>query len=286
MHALADIIDLDRYPLEDLDSPLRAEAVGAARIRLREEGCAVLPDLLRIDGRRRLSAEARANKHLTHYSHISINPYFSQPDPALPDDHPVNTFGERSGGFIPGDAWAEGSPTEAVYRWQPLLGFLAECLEIDELHCYADPLACLTVNVLDPGQQFAWHYDTNDFAVTLLLDESRSGGLFQYVPNIRAAGAEPFDEVADVLADQSGRVKTLELHPGDLQIFRGRHSLHRVTRVPADAEPRLAAIFAYTEQPNVIGRIERTKQLFGRVLAEHVAADRAERADRADDLLD
>ena len=90
------------------------------------------------------------------------------------------------------------------------------------------------MNVLDPGQQFAWHYDTNDFAVTLLLDEADEGGLFQYAPNIRTPTHEPFDEVADVLLGRSDRVRTLELRPGDLQIFRGRYPLTRCHGSPPD----------------------------------------------------
>lgn len=77
---------------------------------------------------------------------------------------------------------------------------------------------------------------------------------------------------------------SLDLRPGDLQIFRGRHSLHRVSRVAADSGPRHAAIFAYTEQPGVIGRVDRTQQLFGRVLPEHIAAE--ESRVRGDELLD
>ncbi len=65
----------------------------------------------------------------------------------------------------------------------------------------------------------------------------------------------------------------LDLGPGDLQIFRGRHSLHRVTRIPEESAPRHAAIFAYTGQPDVIGRVARTEQLFGRVLPEHLDAE-------------
>ncbi len=56
------------------------------------------------------------------------------------------------------------------------------------------------------------------------------------------------------LADgRSEGVHTLELRPCDLQIFRGRHSLHRVKRVAADSQPRHAAIFAYTEQQGWLG---------------------------------
>ena len=66
-------------------------------------------------------------------------------------------------------------------------------------------------------------------------------------------------------------VKQLDLQCGDLQLFRGRHSLHRVTKVESAAD-RHTAIFAYTREAKVIGRVERTRQLFGRVLPEHYAA--------------
>lgn len=79
-------------------------------------------------------------------------------------------------------------------------------------------------------------------------------------------------------------VHTLDLRPGDLQIFRGRYSLHRVTRVGRRSTPRHAAIFVYTEQAGVIGPLERTRQLFGRVLPAHEAAERARV--RFDRLLD
>jgi hypothetical protein len=281
---IGEVVDLDRYPLHRPDSAPVTMAIEAARERLAAEGCAVVPQLLRSQGLERLCGEARSLKRHTHYSRIEINPYFSRPDPALPARHPVNTFSERSGGFIPGDAWGPGSPTVAVYRWPPLLAFLARCLGVDRLHRYADPLACLTVNVLDPGQQFAWHYDTNDFAVTVLLDDSVGGGQFQYAPNIRADDDERFGEVAAVLAGASDRVRTLDLRPGDLQIFRGRRSLHRVTRVAENGRCRLAAILAYTLDPGVIGRVERTRQLFGRVTAAHLAAEHGLR--RTDELMD
>ena len=45
-----------------------------------------------------------------------------------------------------------------------------------------------------------------------------------------------------------------------------------------------AAIFASTLEPGVIGRVERTTQLFGRVLAEHEEGER--QRVRSDALLD
>ncbi len=278
------IVDLTRYPVDEPDDARWAEAVATARRGLDRTGCAVMAGFLRPEAIERLAVEARSLRPATHYSTTAMNPYFSESDDALPTRHPVNTFIERSSGFVPADAWPPGTETEMLYRSPQLRRFLADCLDIPELHCFADPLACLTVNVLDPGQQFTWHFDTNDFAVTLLLDEASAGGLFEYVPNIRSATDENYDTVQAVLEGDRGPVVSLDLRPGDLQVFRGRYSLHRVTRVAADSPPRHAAIFAYTAEPGVIGRLERTYQLFGRALPAHERAE--ERRTRSDALRD
>jgi hypothetical protein len=286
---LSDLVDLDRYPLTSPDSPAWATAVAAARRELRHDGCAILRDLVRPGAVQLLNDEIVARKHTTHYSTETINPYFhTSGDPSLPERHPINTFIERSSGFIPGDSWTSGCATDVLFRSPELARFIAECLEIQELHCYADPLAGLTANILDPGQQFTWHFDTNEFAVTVLVQscsaEAENGGLFEYVPGIRSGADEGFDAIQHVLEGGRNGVRTLDLRPGDLQIFRGRHSLHRVTRVPESSTPRHAAIFAYTLEPGVIGRVERTRQLFGRVMQEHVDAE-AQRV-RSDALTD
>jgi hypothetical protein len=75
----------------------------------------------------------------------------------------------------------------------------------------------------------------------------------------------------------------LTLRPGDLQLFQGRYSLHRVSVVEGDTA-RHSAIFAYSQSPGVIGSVARTRQLFGRVLPEHLAAEG--QAVRVDQLLD
>lgn len=285
MTSLEELIDLDRYPLDRPSASGYATAVEAAREQLHADACAVVADLLRPEAIGLLHDEIIERKHTTHFSTQNINPYFHvQVNPDYPDRHPVNTFIERSSGFIPGDSWDSRCATDALFRSPELTRFIADCLEVPELHCYADPLAGLTANILDPGQQFTWHFDTNDFAVTVLVDEADDGGLFQYVPMIRTAADENFAAIQAVLEGGTEGVCTLTLRPGDLQIFRGRYSLHRVTRVSTSSQPRHAAIFAYTQEPNVIGRLERTLQLFGRVLPEHIAAER-ERV-RSDALID
>ena len=77
--------------------------------------------------------------------------------------------------------------------------------------------------------------------------------------------------------------RRLTLRPGDLQLFLGRYSMHRVS-VVRGSTARHSAIFSYTERPDVIGSVARTRQLFGRVLPRHLAAHG--NAVRVDRLLD
>jgi hypothetical protein len=68
-------------------------------------------------------------------------------------------------------------------------------------------------------------------------------------------------------------IHRLALRPGDLQLFAGRYSLHRVTAVGGLAE-RHSAIFAYSERPGVVGKAARTRQLCGRVTPAHESSAR------------
>ncbi|MDE0653436.1 MAG: arpA protein [bacterium] len=282
---LADLVNLERFPIGEPASPGYLAAVEFARRGLRSVGCALLEGFVRPEAVHVLNQEVLERKGATHYSTEIINPYFHTTlNPDYPDRHVVNTFLERTSGFIPGDAWDPGCATDTLFRAPEVARLLADCLEIPELHCYDDPLAGLTTNVCDPGQQFTWHFDTNDFAVTVLVQPATHGGVFEYVPDIRSADDEAFEAISSVLDGDHTRVQSLDLRPGDLQIFRGRHSLHRVTRVGAGSCPRHAAIFAYTRQPGVIGRVARTRQLFGRVLPQHEQAE--QQRVRSDALLD
>lgn len=129
-----------------------------------------------------------------------------------------------------------------------------------------------------------WHFDTNEYTVSMLTQEAEEGGSFEYCPNIRSAEDERFDDVRDVLDGRPARQpERLPLRPGDLQLFKGRYSLHRVSPVRGGLA-RHSAIFAYSERPGVIGSVARTRQLFGRVLPGHLAAEG--RAVRGDGLLD
>ena len=149
---------------------------------------------------------------------------------------------------------------------QTLKQFIADCLEETAIYHYADPIASLTMNV-NTSDQFSWHYDTNEFTVTLLIQDCEEGGVF-HAPNIRNKYDECYDDVSALLHGDYSRVTELKLNEGDLQIFKGRYALHRATEARGNTTRNLV-VFTYTEKDNVIGSGFRSMELYGKQLDIH-----------------
>ena len=275
------LVGTDRYPLDDPGSRGWRETVAHARDGLRSEGATVLRDVIRPELLDRLRDEGDAVAPDAHSAVAQVNVYNIEPDPTLPPDHPAAVVLQRRNAFVARDRIPAGHLVQALYGHPGLRRLLADCFELGEVHPLADPYSGLTLNVVAPGDDHPWHFDTNEIAVSLLTRAAGSGGAFEYCPGIRAPGAENLDAVRAVLDGDRGPVRSLELRPGDLQLFRGRFALHRVTTVRGST-PRHTAILAYSDRPGVVGSVTRTRQLFGRVAPAHLAGA----AVRSDTLLD
>lgn len=274
-------IDYDALPVDRPTSDAYAAAVAQVRAELARDGCAVIHGVLTPEGLATTVAEADAVAPAAHRSFNRTNPYFTADDESLPPNHPRRRFYDRSNAFVPADNFVPGGPLRGIYDEPGFDDFIRACLQADPFHRYADPLADVIINTAQAGPGFPWHFDTNDYTVTLAIQTAEEGGAFQYAPNIRSASDENFGEVTRVLDGTSDRVVTLDLAPGDLQLFLGRHSLHRVTPLIGD-RPRHVAIFSYVDEPDMVASPERCRQLYGRVLPIH--EERAGR--RHDSLLD
>ncbi|NLU71852.1 arpA protein [Streptomyces sp. HNM0575] len=281
---LDELVDTDRYPLADLDGAGGRSVLSQARKGLLAEGCTVLPDFIRPSLQRTLQQECADIAPRAHYDVATVNVYNMAVGPDLPEDHPGRTAFERGNAFVARDRIPGGSLISRLYSDETFQRFIARCFDLDELHELEDRLSGLVLNVVEPGMEHPWHFDTNEFTVSMLTQEAEEGGVFEYCPNIRSAQEENFDGVRDVLQGRGdARTRRLLLRPGDLQLFKGRFSLHRVSPVRGRLA-RHSAIFAYSERPGVVGSVSRTRQLFGRVLPQHLQAEG--RAVRGDRLLD
>jgi len=273
------LIDYGRYPIAQ-NGAARDALLAKVRADLDRDGCAVLKGFLTHEGITSLAAEADGVADKGHRSFNRTNVYFTKDDPSLPADDPRRQFFDRSNAFVPADNFAKDGPLRTIHDSDGFDAFIKDCLQEENFHRYADPLADVIVNAAEAGNRFPWHFYTNNFTVTIAIQNAEGGGAFEYAPRIRE-GSENFSEVSRVLNGTSDKVKVLNLEPGDLQIFRGRYSLHRVAPLTG-TRPRYVAILSYVEEPDMVGAPERVMQLYGRTLPIHHA--RAGR--RADTYLD
>ena len=282
--ALEKYVDLSRYPLHEPHGKGWYKTVEQIRSDLTQNGVSVLRHFIREEVIDQLQAEGEAIASKAYYKEETVNAYNLPLDAPLPDGHPAKITMQRGNAFVARDLVPHDHIIHQLYCSKALLDFIAACFNFDELHRLADPLAGLCLNVLKPGHSHPWHFDINEFTVSMLTKKPSGGGVFNYCPNIRSPENESIDAVKSVLTG-TGRelVQHLELQPGDLQMFKGRYALHQVNPVEGEHE-RHTAIFAYTPEPGVIGTLERTKQLFGRALPAHAAAEQSKV--RADGLLD
>ena len=76
-------------------------------------------------------------------------------------------------------------------------------------------------------------------------------------------------------------VRVLSLKTGDIQIFKGRYSLHRVTVARGD-EPRIIALPTYVTNPYLVNRPHHAEAFYGRAMPIHHERN----LERLDDLTD
>jgi hypothetical protein len=273
-----DYIDTQRYPIEQAGEERNALVAGL-RADLEANGCAVLKGFIRADRLPELVAESDRVAAHGYRNFNRTNPYFTQDHADLPLSHPLRRFYDRSNAFVPADNFGSESIVRAIYEWPEFAPFIQAALGEQHFYRYADPLADVIVNLAEAGNGFPWHFDTNNYTVTLAIQNAESGGDFEYSPHLRTPTDENYAGVEAVLDGDSRLIRTLRLEPGDLQIFKGRYSLHRVTPL-AGSRARYVAIFSYVEEPGMVGSPERTRQLYGRVLPIHL-----ERAGLRNDAL-
>ena len=277
---VTDYIDLDRYPIHE-PGPARDAVVATARAAIDSVGCAVLKGFVRADRLEHIVAECDRTAEFGHRNFNRTNPYFTVDRDDLPTSHPLRRFYDRSNAFVPADNFGADSILRAIYEWPAFSPFVQEALGEERFFPYADPLADVIVNLAEEGNGFPWHFDTNNYTVTLAIQNAEEGGDFEYSPYLRTPTDENYEGVERVLDGDQELIRTLRLEPGDLQIFKGRYSLHRVTPL-VGPRMRYVAIFSYVEEPGMVGQPERARQLYGRVLPIHL-----ERAGlRADALVD
>ena len=245
-------VDLERYPILDLEARAAQALVAQCRSQLEARGACELPGFVTAEATERMAKESDALVGRGHFAETRATAYLGLPEQDWPAGHPRNFLCTRSAvEAIAYDLLPASHALRQLYEWDALMAFVAAALGKPRLFRYADPLGALNVAAMRDGDELAWHFDQTDFVVSLALRDAERGGDFEFTPLVRSATDECYPAVQAVLEGDATRVCTLPMQPGTLLLFEGRHSLHRVTRIEG-ATTRLVALLAYDTKPDTV----------------------------------
>lgn len=254
---IADIVDFDRYALDDTNS--RTKLINEAQKSLEKTSCVVLPGFLKKGVAARMAKEAEGVLPLAYRRDKQY--------PAYSADSEVGEVGRRlfwNKQFVtPSDILPTDGLINTLYAWDGMTSFVADVMCEKFLYRLGDELMRCVTTIMGNGDQHGWHFDANDFVVSLLLQKPESGGEFEFAPNIRSALEENEADVASVFNETGNLTRIHAVDAGTLMLFCGRWSLHRV-RAIAGSRRRIIALFSYDRTPNVVHTPEVRMRAVGR----------------------
>ena len=249
------LIDLDRYPIDRLNSKAGQLLVARCRSDLDDCAAATLPSFIRQAEIANLVEEAESLVQVAHrYDGDSVT-FYEEDDIGYSDTdslesvvrsarHP-NRYCQILNYQIPNH-----SDLRAIYLWPPLTEFIRQVLNVEQLFLSQCPHLALTMKVAYEGDTDGWHYDPNDGVITLVLQTADNGGEFEYAPNIRNKNDQNYAGVDRLFKSPDVEATRPTLEPGTFTFFNGRHSMHRVRPVGSTRQPRIVSIFSFDQRPD------------------------------------
>ena len=245
MNNLSDVINLSLNPISDHDFQVQCKAD------LDLNGALVLPNFFSAAAIQQVKTEGEAKQDLAWFCKNRHNVFLTPPDSEFSMEHPRNREVDSSKGCITDDQVSADSALRTLYDSPAFKAFLCYVLGEEALYKYADDLSSINVHFASEGQELGWHFDNSSFAITLMIQQPKAGGAFEYVKNVRDADyGEMNVEVVDQVLNGDVAVSSLEIEEGSLALFRGRNSMHRVTPTEGDTT-RMLVVLAYNGQPGV-----------------------------------
>ncbi len=249
MAAIEQIIDLDRYPIDRPDHVGYSALLERGRAALEQSALFAMPQFVRAEVVPQMAEELEQLLPLSTRYERPRNAYtLVETDNDWPREHPRNqmhpcAYNQVLNFQIPND-----SALRQVYYWQPLTDFLRILCGYDSFYRSDCPHLALSAKIAGRGDTDGWHYDSNDVVFSLLLQAPEAGGQFEYAPFIRSETEENYAEVTSLYQNPGRCALRPSMAPGDLTVFKGDLSMHRVTPVEG-GKKRIVALFCYDRQP-------------------------------------
>lgn len=259
------LIDLERFPLQRLDSPPGRRLVEQCIADLSLHGMFTLKGFVRAGAIEAMLPQLLRKFEQESFRHArEHNIYFRNDIDDIAADHPALALQKTINHTLCGDQIID-SPLNQVYEWPALVDFLARVMQKQKLYLMDDRLARANVMAYHRGEGLNWHFDRSEFTTTLLLQAPQAGGEFQYRQALRSEDDPNYEGVARLLRGEDAAVESLRLSAGDLNVFMGKNTAHRVTPSEGD-RARMIAVFSYYETPGKLFSAEEQRGFYGRSL--------------------
>ena len=252
------LIDLDRYPIDQLESGAGRDLINICHSNLATQAIALLPGFIRPSAISGMAEEAQDlidqayrydQPRVAFYEHPNHHHRADDGDgcSTLRSRRHPNRYCQILNYQIPNN-----SNLRAIYLWPKLTEFVRRVLDVNRLYPSVCPHLALTMKVAFEGDLDGWHYDPNDGVITLMLQPSESGGEFEYAPYIRNEQEENYTDVKRLFDSPDTEAQRIKLEAGTFTLFNGRFSMHRVRPVGSTKQPRIVAIFSYDQRPDMV----------------------------------
>ena len=261
---VARLVDLERYPIHDLDSAQTRSLIAEWRAEFDRTGACNLRGFVTPEGAAELAAEATALLPLAHRRAWTRNFLDEmEGDPSRPADHPGHRLWTSFATQLADDQIGPETGLRQLYEWDALTEFIARVQGKRKLYRFADEFQALNIIALGDGDDSAWHFDDNECTVTLLLQEPEAGGDFVYGRNtMDLDGNIDLEEVKRLFDAPLEELERLERSAGTLTLFRGGHSLHAVRPVRGSRQ-RITSIMTYDPDPDRVSNDRTNCAIYG-----------------------
>ena len=262
---IEDLLNLDTYPVDNSGTPGGQALIDRCGADLSGNLYCVIPDFVSPRALALMTEEATGLKAEAFHNHSLRNCYLHQSkDTSLPQDHARNLQDRSSVRMIAYDQLAEASPLKAFYQSEIVRELVAGVVGEGSLYPNVDPYQSANYVYYENGDESSWHFDSdNSFTMTLMIQAAEKGGLFQMSPNTRSISSENYNQVRDVLTGKrEDTVVSIGREPGALCIFKGCHSLHRVSPIVGD-RLRIMGVFVYEFSPGIGGDSKVNATIYG-----------------------
>ncbi len=264
------LVDLARYPIDDLDQGQGAEFLRECQEHMEIHGWCNFDNFIPPKSLEALATESRELLPNAETLTIKRNIYQGKVDPTVPEDDPRRREYVHSAIQLADDQIPSETMIQQLYKSDLLTDFIRRVQGKEQLYRYGDEFQALNIVALQPGSWHGWHYDVNECTVTLLLQAADEGGEFTFIPDSRTPDSENTEIVDQFLSGDMTHAKTFSRGAGTLTLFRGGYSLHGVSEVKG-GQPRITAILTYNEMPGVVAADDINIRIYGKRVEQILA---------------